>query len=340
MQKIGVGVIGAGTWGETHLKAYASHPLVEPVAVCDANADLARQRAEQYGAAHAMSDYHELLARDDVAAVGIATPDFLHRDIAVAAAQAGKHILLEKPMATTVEECLEIKEAAQQAGVKLMIDFHNRFNPPFLKMQAAIKKGELGQPQMMSIRLNDTMFVPTQMLSWAAASSVAWFLGTHAVDLVRWLLDDEARRVYAVSRSRVLAAKSIATPDFYLAILEFTGGAVAQIENCWIMSESYPSIFDFKVELVGSRGTMMADLSTHRMVQKYTQDEAEYPDVMVSPEVHGRPTGFAIESIRHFLDCVIEDREPLVTADDGIAATRIICAVEESARRGEPVEVC
>jgi len=339
MQQIGVGVIGLGTWGETHLKAFTSHPGARLIGVCDSNAALAKQRANEYGASFVTADYRALLARDDIGAVGIATPDFLHRDMAIAAAEAGKHILLEKPMATTVEDCLAIQAAAETAGTKLMVDFHNRFSPPFLQMKAAIEAGEMGELQLISLRLNDTIFVPTQMLSWAARSTVAWFIGSHSVDLVRWLSGEEVEQVYAVSRSRVLAARGVDTPDFYLTSLELSGGLVAQIENCWILSEQYPTVFDFKAEVVGSRGTMMADVSTHRMVQKYTEDTAMYPDVIGTPDVHGRPTGFAIESIRHFVDCIVGDKELVVTAADGIAATRVICAIEESARTGAPVSL-
>jgi predicted dehydrogenase len=338
-QTTGFGVIGLGVWGETHLKAYTTTSGAYLAGICDVNEELLRQRASEYHVAFATTDYQELLARGDVAAVSVVTPDFLHREIAIAAIRAGKHVILEKPMATTVEDAEAIAEAAHQAGVKLMVDFHNRWNPAMVIAKEAIAAGELGELQMASIRLNDTIYVPTQMLSWAAMSSVLWFLGSHAVDLVRWLFSDEVVRVHAVSRSRVLSALGIDTPDFFHYILELSRGGVAHVENCWIMSDNMPTIFDFKVELIGSEGTIFADCSTHRTVQKYTRTEATYPDVAVRTNIHGRPGGFGVESIRHFVRAVVEDEELPVSIQDGVNNTRVLVAVQESALRGEPVEV-
>ena len=93
------------------------------------------------------------------------------------------------------------------------------------------------------------------------------------------------------------------------------------------------------MELVGSKGHVMADLSGNRMLQKYTSEGGIYPDVIGCPIVHGRAVGFAVESIRHFVDCVVEDKQPLVTGADGLAATKVICAIDESVKTGLPVEL-
>jgi len=318
---------------------YSTHPDAELACICDLNEELLKERAEQYGAESYTTDYHELLARDDVEAVSVVTPDFLHREVVLAAAEAGKHILLEKPMATTVEDCEAMIEATESAGVKLMVDFHNRWNPAMWDAKQAIENGELGEPQMMTVRLNDTIYVPTEMLSWAADSTVVWFIGSHSVDLVRWMFDDEVKRVYSVARSRVLAERGVDTPDFFLTILEMQGGGVAHVENCWIMSEAMPTVFDFKMELIGSEGTVFADCSSHRMVQKFSPQGAEYSDVAVRTEVQGLPNGFGVQSIRHFAECVIEDREPVVGGMDGLNVTKALVAMHESAETGQPVEI-
>ena len=335
----GFGVIGLGVWGESHLMTYNSTPGAWLVGVCDVKEDLARQRAEEFGAEFWTTDYRELIAREDIAAVSVVTPDFMHREIAVAACEAGKHVLLEKPMATTVEDAEAIADAAAAAGVRVMVDFHNRWNPAMVTAKQAIVAGELGEMQVASIRLNDTIYVPTQMLSWAGRSTVVWFLGSHSVDLVRWFFDDEVVRVYAVSRSRALAERGVTTPDFFHYVLELSRGGVAHVENCWIMSDHMPTVFDFKVELIGSQGTIFADCSSHRTVQKYTPQEAVYPDVAVRLDIHGRPAGFGIESIRHFVRAVVAGEEIPVTIDDGVQNTRVLVAVHRSAELGQPVEV-
>lgn len=335
----GFGVIGTGVWGETHLKAYSTHPGADLVCICDLDEDLLKRRADEYDVGCWTTDYEELLANDEIDAVSVVTPDFLHREIVVAAAQAGKHVLLEKPMATTVEDCQAMIDAAEANGVMLMVDFHNRWNPAMWGIKQEIISGGMGEPQMMTMRLNDTIYVPTEMLSWGGDSTVVWFLGSHAVDLVRWLFDDEVKRVYSVSGSNVLRARGIDTPDYFLTILELEGGGAAHIENCWIMSDEMPTVFDFKVEMVGSEGTAFADASSHRMLQTYTPEGPSYPDVAVVTEVQGVPAGFGIQSIRHFADCVISGAEPAVSPLDGLENTRVLVAIHQSAESGQPVEI-
>ena len=106
-----------------------------------------------------------------------------------------------------------------------MVDFHNRWSPPVVLTRDNIEKGNLGKIISAYVRLNDTVQVPTRLLSWAAKSSVLWFLGSHTVDMLRYLLDDEVERVYAVSRSEVLRGKGFDVPDIYQSILEFKTGS-------------------------------------------------------------------------------------------------------------------
>lgn len=346
--QLGVGVIGAGVWGETHLKAYSSAPHVRLVGVCDTNEALGRARAQQYGAEMFTVDYRELLARPDIEAVSVVTPDFLHREITVAALQAGKHVLLEKPMATTVADCEAMIEAAQAQNRILMVDFHNRFNPAFVALKRAIEAGQMGEPQMMSLRLNDTIYVPTGMLSWGGQSNVLWFLGSHSVDLVRWLFADEIERVYCVSRSRVLKARGLDTPDFFHTICELRKGGVAHIENCWIMSNAFPTVADLKCEFIGSEGTALFSVVKNETVEFYSDHplrafgstpQIMFPDTNVLMDIHGKPTGFAIESILYFVDCVLNGKKPFITPEDGLINTKVLLAALESARTGQPVTI-
>ncbi|MCS7252898.1 MAG: Gfo/Idh/MocA family oxidoreductase [Armatimonadota bacterium] len=339
MEKIGVGVIGVGTFGEVHALAYSAHASVECVMVCDIDEQRARNACEKYGFKGWTTDYRELLAHESIHAVSIATPDFAHRQIAVDAAEAKKHILVEKPLATSVEDCEAIIEAANRNGVTLMVDFHNRFNPAFVRLKEAIDSGELGQLLLIATRLNDTLFVPTKMLSWAEKSTVAWFLGSHVVDLVRWLTGAEVKRVYTVTRSMLLKSIGVDTPDFFVSTLEFDNGCVATIENCWVISERSPSVVDFKCEVVGTSGTVFIDTSHHGMVEKYTQLGASYPDVIANVNLHGKPVGFAIASIHHFVECLIRGIQPIVSGFDGLQATKVIAAMEESVKSRAPIEL-
>ncbi|NOZ23848.1 MAG: Gfo/Idh/MocA family oxidoreductase [Planctomycetes bacterium] len=339
MASTGAGIVGLGIWGETHLMAYAEHPHVDLVKVCDLNKSRARKMAKEYGAKSWCTDYRELVTDPEIDIVSIVTPDFAHTDIAVAAAKNKKHILVEKPLATTVADCKKIISAAKRNKVKLMCDFHNHWNPCMHRVKEAVDAGEMGTLQFMSLRLNDTIEVPRDWLAWSGKSSVLWFLASHSVDLVRWIFKDEVDRVYTVARSRVLKKLGKNTPDFYMSTLEMKKGAVVAIENGWIMSDKMPIVCAFQMELIGDKGTILSDVVSHEAVQKFTDKEVSLPDLFGRPEIQGKTYGFAVESIRHFIDCVRLNRKPHVTGEDGLAATKVILAMMESAKTGKPVKV-
>lgn len=338
MARAGFALIGAGTFGERHAQAYSRHPAAELVAVCDLNPDRADVVAARYGARYATADLGRVLADPDVAAVSVATPDHLHREVAVAAAAAGKQLLVEKPLATTVADAQAIVDAAREHGVTLMVDFHNRVNPPMLQAREAIRRGEIGAPRYVYARLSNTTFVPTEMLRWSGRSSALWFLASHMADVVRWMLDAEPARVYAVSRAGVLRELGVDTPDFHVATVEFRGGAVAVFEHAWILPRSQPAVKDLKLEILGSQGAINIDGSHNRTLELYTAQKASYPD-MLAPPAGEHLTGFVLDSIAYFVDAVTTGAPVLATGEDGVAVTRLLCAIEESAASGLPVEL-
>lgn len=339
MQKKGFGVIGVGVMGQTHIKAYLSHPFAELVAISDINKERAKEVAQKYGIKRYYQNYRELLKLDEIQGVSIVTPDFAHTEITLAALDAGKDVLLEKPMATTIEECAKIHKKVQEVKVKFMLDFHNRWNPPFVEAKKVVEKGEIGEIEYIYCRLNDTIFVPTKMISWAGKSTVNWFLASHCLDILMWLFEDEVDSVYSVSKSKVLREKGIDTPDLFTSILKFKRGGIANLENGWILPETAPNVFDFKVEIIGTQGALYIDTSHHRIMQKYTPQEANYPELLGNLVVHKKAIGFAVESIYHFIDCVVFDKEPLVGAEEGEKVTRVIAAIQESAKDSKVIKV-
>lgn len=344
MEKIRFGVIGVGTWGELHARVYSHTPGATLVAVCDANHVRAHQVAASCGGAKVYTDFFEIVADPEIDAVSIVLPDFLHHEAAVAALRAGKHVLIEKPLATSEAEALDILREAEIAGVSLMVDFHNRWSPLFQPLKQSLEQGDMGAPQQVYYRLSDTLFVPTEMLSWSEHSTVAWFLASHSLDTLLWLMEarkhhDTIERLYCVARSRVLRDQyGIDTPDFYFTTLEWASGLVTQVENSWILPESGPSIFDLKCEFICANGGYSIDASHHGAVKRYT-GKAEYPDLFVSPSIHHQPMGFGVESIRHFVHSLQMGNKPLVDGIDGLAVTRLILKMEESIRLRMPVEV-
>jgi predicted dehydrogenase len=334
-------VVGLGTWGEMLARSMADMAGVDLAAVCDINEARARWVAQSTGTRMYYTDFASLAEDESITAVVVATPDHQHLEVGLAAARAGKHLLIEKPLATTVEEAQLLVDAAKQAGVLLMVNFYPRWHPAFALAKEAIDDGRIGAPNLLSCRWNYTLELPTRGINWPTRTSAAWYGGSYAVDLMRWLAGDEVIRVFATSGSRVLDTIGLATPDFFAATLEFTRGAVATVEACWTLPPGGPADMDVRGQVIGTEGMVSMDGTHHRMVERYGRVDVgfpiAYPDVMTAPAVHGHRFGPAIESLRHFTDCVLLQREPLVDGEDGLAVTRIVAAIHESARSRQPV---
>lgn len=337
--KVKMAIIGAGTWGKNHAKIYNAHPFAQTVAICDANLSRAQAVAHELGIPAVYQDYHEMLEKCDCDAVAVVTPDYLHADITIACARAKKAVLIEKPLATNRDDVRRMVDEIEKNNVRVMVDFHNRWSPPFNCAYANVRSGELGQLYSGYFRLNDIKWVATDLLPWAANSSILWFLGSHSLDTLRWLFNSEVSRVYCVSRAGVLREMGVDTVDEYLTTLEFKNGAIAQMENGWITPNANPCVNDIKCNLLGTKGMIAIDASNHNLIQKYTDSKVEVPDVIVQNSVFGYPKGFAFESIRSFVDCIYTGEDFHLSLYDAANTSLTILDIMESAKTRTPVEV-
>lgn len=339
LDKVRVAVIGAGMWGETHAYLYHEHPSADLVAICDVDLERAERVAGRFGIGGVYTSHEQMLNEVPLDAVAVVTPDFAHVELAVDCANAGKHILLEKPLATTREGVGAIVRAVSENGVRLMVDFHNRWSPPFAVARQLLDDGELGGPVSAYFRLNDIRWVATDMLPWAARSSILWFLGSHSVDTLRWFFNDEVETVFSVSRSGVMKNLGVDTADIYHTILRFRRGGIASMENSWITPNTNPCINDIKFNITGTKGMVNLDLSNNQMIERYTEVKADRPDVLVRHLIHGKAKGFAYESIRDFIDKLVSGQDFLVSLEDAANTSLVILAIMESAKTGKPVAV-
>lgn len=338
-KKIKLAIIGAGEWGKTHAYLYDEHKAVELVAICDLKIEKARELATEFSVPHVFSNHNKMLESIDFDAVSIVTPDFSHAQIAVDCANAGKDMLIEKPLATTRKDLEEIWKAVKDNDVRVMVDLHNRWNPPFAVAKESLDKGDLGKPISSYFRLNDIKWVATDMLPWADKSSILWFLGSHSVDTVRWFFNDEVDEVYSVSHYGVLKDLGIDTEDVYQTILKFKNGGIATLENGWITPNSYSNINDIKFNITGSKGVINLDLTNNNTIERFSEDKNDNPDILVKHFIHGKAKGFAYESIRDFIDKLISGDNFLVSVKDAINTSLVILAIMESAKSGKPVKV-
>ena len=338
--RTGFALVGAGLFGERHAQAYSRHHAVDFTWVCDLDAARARHVAATYGARRHTTELAEVLADPAVRAVSIATPDHAHRDVAVACAQSGKHLLVEKPLATNVADAEAIVAAAKRAGVRLMVDFHNRVNPPMVAARSAVAAGDLGRPAYVYARLSNTVAVPADMLRWSGESSALWFLGSHMLDVVGWILDDRPARIYVVARDGILREQGIDAADFHVAIVEYARGTVGVFEHAWILPRSQVAVKDLKLEILGSKGALYIDGSHNRILELYAGTRARLPDMLVPP-FGPHLTGFVLDAVVHFIEAVTEGKPVLATGEEGVANTRLITAMIEAANTGRaiPIEV-
>lgn len=337
--KIKMGIVGAGVWGETHASIYQEHPCAELVAICDISIEKAQKIADKYNIPQVYSNYHEMAEKCNCDAVAVVTPDFLHADISVAFAKQKKHLLIEKPIATNKKDILTIMDAVNKNGVRAMVDLHNRWNAPFNKAKQEVEKGTLGEPYTAYIRLNDIKWVATDMLSWSADSSIMWFLGSHSVDTLRWMFDDEVKRVFSVKRKGILQKLGINTDDIFLTTLEFKKGGIAHMENGWITPNGNTNINDFKFSLLGTQGMINIDASSHNLIQMVTEEKTTTPDILVTNFIFDRCKGLSYESIRDFIDRLADNKPFKVSLEDAQNTSLTILAILESAETGMPIEV-
>jgi predicted dehydrogenase len=327
-----VAVIGAGVMGERHARIYASLPDVELVAVCDTRADVAARVARETGAA-ACADFHALLLRDDVDAVSVCTPDGDHRGPCEAAARAGKHVLVEKPIATTVADGEAMIDAAAKAGVVLLVGHCLRFDPRYHAARAAVAAGELGALQTIYTRRSNTVAAQDRL---QGRCSLPRFLGVHDYDVMRWLTGSEVERVTAESKWGLLRSRGYDVEDANGALLRFASGVLGIAELSWILPRGFPASGDHRADLVGDRGSLaIATLETG--LRRADEARAVVVDTATAPVVEGHAGGMFYFELRHFVDCVRGRATPAVTPGDGLAALRLALAVERAAATGVAV---
>lgn len=335
-----VGIVGAGIWGLVHVDTVRAYHGARVVAVCDRDLSRAKEAAARAASATTYQDHQEMLAREELDVVHVVTPEHAHHDPVVHAAEQGLHVLCEKPMAPTAEECERMLAAAEESGVTLMVDFHSRWNPPYAILKQRLDAGELGRPIYGHVKHADSKVVPREMIAWADRTSILWFVGCHCIDLLRWLLGEEVVRVDGRALSGVLRSEGVDVDDAYLTLLEFESGATFVMENSWCLPDEETHFLDPRLQIVGTDGSAYVSVVKNDAIQLFTaMHGAETPDVLVAPEVHGVLKGYATESIVHFLDCVRDGRQPMVDGVDGLQATRVIEAIYRSIGEGHRVEL-
>lgn len=350
---LGFGIIGCGVIAPFHAKGIQNARGARLVAVADIISEKARQFAQEYsagengagehGAVAWYKDYQDLLKRDDIQVICICTPSGMHADMAVDAAQAGKHVLSEKPMAITLPQLDRMIAACRKAGVKLGTIFQRRTYESSRQVKQAIEQGKLGKLVLGDAYLK---YYRTQEYYNSAGWRGTWELdgggalmnqGVHGIDLIQWLMGD-VESVYA--RSAALA-HDIEVEDTAVAVLQYKNGAFGVIEGT---TSVYPGL-ETRLEIHGEKGTIILEEQTITRWSFIGEEDPGPGAGAVEEKAGGSADPAAIATAGHLrqiqdmVDAVRENREPLVNGEEGRKAVEIILAIYESARTRREVRL-
>ena len=322
MKSLNLGVMGLGAIGQKHCSALAKIERANICAVADVNEKVLASTAAQYKATPYI-DVKRMLAQPDLDAVIVATPDQLHRDACVWAAQSGKHILVEKPLATSLEDAEAIIHATDAAGVKLMVGFSLRFALHYMHVKKVVSDGTLGDLVSIFARRLNVISQPERL---KGRVGVLMFLGTHDFDAMRWIVNSEPVSIFAQASTSVPSAYPIENETF--SIIRFANGVVGCAQIGWYLPDQHPAGRDFKLDLSGSKGSLNLD-QMRQGIEIYTQGGAKFPSISAG----------LVDEDRAFVDCVLDDKPMPATGKDGLMALRMVLAALKSIETGQPVNL-
>jgi phthalate 4,5-cis-dihydrodiol dehydrogenase len=337
---IGIGIIGAGRICGAHATSTLAVPETRLVGIADVEAERVAAACEKWGG-DAYSDYHELLANAEVDAVVIGLPHFLHRDVTIAALEAGKHVLLEKPMAMTVAECDAMIAAEEASGKTLMIAHSQHYFPVNLVVREILKQGGIGN----IVLATDTWYKP-----FHEGVRPAWFMeadkgggmwpmnGSHMIDRLLMFLQSPVTAVKAKVGNPVYGYSAT---DTGIAFLEFASGAAATIMHCGYRD----GVPRFEAEITGTEGQLRFQGDKGERNQLWRGrggqwEEVEVPplDLPLNPDIEMRSRVFAAQ-LRDFALALQEGRPAPISSAFGRDVVRIMEACEESSRVGREVRL-
>ncbi|WP_077325559.1 Gfo/Idh/MocA family protein [Virgibacillus siamensis] len=341
MGKLNIAVVGCGSIARNrHLPEYAAEKDVEIRAVCDVVEDRAKEMAALYNATPYV-DYHDMFRDAEIDAVSVCTPNALHAPISVAALKQGKHVLCEKPMATSSEEAAGMIEAAQENGKKLMIGHNQRFVSSHQKAKELIASGKAGK--IYSFR---TTFGHGGPEGWSADGKDSWFfkkelafigamgdLGVHKSDLIRFLLDEEIAEVGALVETA--AKENIDVDDNAVCILKTKSGIVGTLTASW----SYVSAEDNSTIIYGENAILrLEDDPVNSLIVQYKNGETVKYELgqIQSNDEGGQTTSHVIDQ---FVSAILQDKPVAVSGEEGKKSLEVILAALQSSESKQLVEL-
>ncbi len=340
---IGVGIVGSGFISEIHATSFAQARGAEMVAVASRQDDRARDFASRHGIPRVVADYRELIALPEVDVICLGVPNDLHHEMTVAAARAGKHVIIEKPLCRNLREGREMVAAGKENGVHLFYAEELCFAPKYVRAKELVDSGAVGD--VFLVKQAEMHDGPHADWFWDVERSgggVALDMGCHAIEFFRWMLGKPPiKSVYAQMGTYVHGDKTRAD-DHSIIIVEFEGGAMGMAEASWAKVGG----MEDRAEIYGSKGVSYPDLLRGSSILTYSASGYDY-----AVEKAGATKGWSFtmfeeawnygfpQEMQHFIDVLRNGGDPIETAEDGLVVLEAVFAAYESAGKGRKVEL-
>lgn len=338
-QKIGFGIIGCGRIAPRHAQSLVTLPPVQIVAVADIIESRAERFSKEYNA-EAYQDYKKLINRMDIDIVNICTPSGLHAQMAIEAMQAGKHVIVEKPMALTLEDADRMIAISQATKRKLCVVLQNRFNAPIRDLRRLVDEGQLGKLLLGNATVR--WYRPQEYYedgwhgTWAMDGGALMNQSIHHIDALQWMMG-QAESVFAYTAT---LAHQIEAEDVGVAVVRFQGGTLATIEGSTL---TFPENLEGSITLFGEHGSVkVGGTALNRKVFWKVDGQLEHEREMLTreqvdpPSVYGTSHKAVIEDM---IAAIQEDRDPLTTGIEARKSVALVLAIYESSRTGQAIDM-
>ncbi|MGD6832427.1 Gfo/Idh/MocA family protein [Sutcliffiella halmapala] len=333
---INFAIVGAGAIAPVYAEAITLHPEATLDAVCDKNPQTAAGFVKQYATSRFYTAYEDLLQDPSIDVVCICTPSGLHADMAIKAIEAGKHVIVEKPLAMTLEDADRVIAAAKKCKVKATVAFQKRYNRPILQMREKLENGSFGKMMhaTTSVRwYRDQSYYNQDSWRGTAAMDGGALMNQsiHNIDLLRWMMGP-VRKVSGFTATR---RHTMEMEDVGVAILEFESGALGIIEGSTAI---YPTNLEASLSLFGTKGTAIVggkyidELKSWHFLHEDNESQKEDSTFSTAQEGH-------YPIIEDMVQAIQNDKEPAISLQDGRNALEIILAIYESSKNGESVKI-
>jgi UDP-N-acetylglucosamine 3-dehydrogenase len=314
MRKLGLAVVGTGQWGKNHVRVYKELPSAELIAVCDVNQERAQAMAKQYGV-KAYSDTAEMLKDKQIEAVNVCTWSTILAQEAMKALNAGKHVLVEKPMATNPDQAKKLVQTAEENGLHLTVGFLMRFIPGLQQIRQSVENKKIGE--LVCATAKRVSQWPERIGDIGVVKDTA----IHDIDVMRFISGEQPSSVYAKMGSMRIKKFE----DYAQIMLTYADRKSAFIESNWLTPYKTRTL-----TVTGSEAIMRLDYITQELLIEQQTETLQPRTPFQEP--------LKLE-LQHFIDCIVEKKKPIVTGQDGVEALEVATAAIESSAKNMTIQL-